>query len=160
MQVNALLDTRRRKWAAPPRIRLKRVYEPRDTPRLIEAAPPIATLVADKASDAEALHRTLERDYHIQPHIPVRENVVNGVYRRKHAACFRTHTYHRRSLIESCFSRNKRTQGQSVKNRSTKTIRTELTLRYLNDNLGLLAALHDIFNRAGTTSYLLRPLSR
>ncbi len=147
VQVNALLDARRKKWLSIV-TRLKRVHESRDLPRLIQYAPPLNTLVADKASDSESVHRTLERDYHVQPHIPVRKGVKKGVYRKKHAACFRTRTYHRRSLIESAFSKNKRTQGQAIRNRLAKTIRTEITLRYTNDNLNLLAALLDIFNRA------------
>ena len=153
VQVNALLDTRRKKWLAI-RTRLKRVHELRDTPRLIQHAPPMNTLVADKASDSESFHRTLELDYHIQPHVPVRKGVKKGMYRKKHSACFRTRTYHRRSLIESAFSKNKRTQGQAVKNRLAKTIRTELTLRYTNDNLNLLAAIHDIFNRASNLQFI------
>jgi len=69
----------------------------------------------------------------------VRRKVRSGMQRRKHAACFRTRTYHRREIVESGFSRLKRTQGGFVKNRTCKAIRAELSLRFINDNLGLLA---------------------
>ena len=148
VQVNALFDTRRKKWIAL-RTRLKRVHETRDLePLLKEAPPPIVKLVVDKVADDEDTHRNLEREHHIQPYIPIRKGVVNGMYRHKHAAFFHNKTYHRRSLIESGFGKNKRTQGGSVKNRLTRTIRTEITLRYINDNINLLAAILEIFNRA------------
>lgn len=153
VQVDALFDTRRKKWIGV-RTRLKRVHETRDLEPLIEEAPPpITKLVVDKVADDEETHRNLERVHHIEPHIPTREGVKKGVYRKKHARHFHKKTYHRRSLIETGFSKNKRTQGQSVKNRSAKTIRTEITLRYINDNLNLLAALLEIFNRAGKSYF-------
>jgi len=148
VQVDALLDTRRKKWLTPPSTRLKRVHETKDIRPLIQDALPIVKIAIDKVADDEKIHRELERDYHIQPYIPIRKGVENGLYRFKHAAYFHNKTYHRRSLIESAFGKNKRTQGQSVKNRMTKTIRTEITLRYINDNINLLATLLEIFNRA------------
>lgn len=151
-QVNALFDTRRKKWIAL-NTRLKHVHETKDVEPLMEKAPPpISVLVADKAMDAEWLHRNLERKWYVEAHIPVRSNVKNGVYRKKHTQNFRTRTYHRRSLIESGFGKNKRTQGQAVKNRLTKTIRTEITLRYVNDNLDLLKGLSQIFEIFNTAA--------
>jgi len=106
VQVDALLDTRRKKWIGL-RTRLKRVHEKRDIEQLIrEAPPPINKLVADKLFDDEKLHRNLERDHHIQPYIPIRKGVKKGIYRNKHAAYFHNKTYHRRSLIESAFGKN------------------------------------------------------
>lgn len=149
VQVTALLDTRRKKWLALS-TRLRRVHEAREVQPLLRKSPvPVLQLVMDKIADWEALHRDLERAWHVQPHVPVKKNVVRGAYRKKHAACFRLKTYHRRELIESSFSKNKRTQGQAVKNRLAKTIRTEITLRYVNDNLSLLAQIAKIFNTAG-----------
>jgi len=151
VQVNALLDTRRKKWLAV-KPRLKRVHETRDAVRVVKRSPTrIKIFTMDKAGDCEETHRLLERECGVEPHIPVRRGVHRGFYRRKHAAFFRTRTYHRRELIESGFSRIKRTQGQAVKNRSAGTIHREIVLKFMNDNLALLAKflkIHDSFNRA------------
>jgi transposase len=139
VQVNALFDTRRKKWLALS-TRLKRVHETRDVVRVVKRSPTrIRILTFDKAGDCEETHRLLERECGVEPHIPVRRGVHRGFYRRKHAAFFRTRTYHRRELIESGFSRIKRTQGQAVKNRLARTIHREIVLKFLNDNLALLA---------------------
>jgi hypothetical protein len=152
VQVNALLDTRRKAWLAV-KPRLKRVHESRDVTPLTKRSPALVqTLVMDKAGDVESVHRSLERSCGVKPHIPVRRGVHRGLYRFKHAAFFRTRTYHRRELVESGFSRVKRTQGGSVKNRSAGAIHREIVLKFLNDNLALLAEFLKIqrfFNKAG-----------
>jgi len=151
VQVNALLDTRRKAWLAV-KPRLKRVHETRDAIRVVKRSPTrIRVFTADKACDCEETHRSLERECGVKPHVPVRKNVRRGLYRRKHAAFFRTRTYHRRELIESSFSRIKRTQGQAVKNRLASTIHREIVLKFTNDNLALLAKFLKIerfFNKA------------
>ena len=138
-QCVALLDTRRKKWLAH-KIRLVRRHESKDLEPVINASlVPFKILVADKASDSEAVHKFCTAK-NIEPHIPVRRSVRWGMQRRKHLKSFRKKTYHRRSMIEAAFSRLKRGQGGFVKNRSCKGIRGELSLRFVNDNLDLLKA--------------------
>jgi len=138
VQTTALLDTRRKKWLSF-KTRLVRRHESLDFEPVVNSSRSrLEQIVADKADDSEGVHRFCARK-HIRPHIPVRRKVRSGMQRRKHAACFRTRTYHRREIVESGFSRLKRTQGGFVKNRTCKAIRAELSLRFINDNLGLLA---------------------
>lgn len=140
VQCVALLDTRRKKWLAQ-KTRLVRRHESKDLDSVINASVvPFEKLVADKASDSEAVHKFCTAKS-IEPHIPPRRNVRKGMQRKKHLALFRTRTYHRRSMIEAAFSRLKRGQGGFVKNRSCKGIRGELSLRFVNDNLNLLKAI-------------------
>jgi transposase len=143
----ALLDTRRKKWLSV-KIRLVRRNESVDFETVIEKSlVPLKVIVADKASDSEAIHKFCTRK-RIEPHIPPRRNVRKGMQRKKHLACFRKKTYHRRSIIEAAFSRLKRGQGGFVKNRSCKGIRAELMLRFVQDNLNALTALFQDFQQS------------
>jgi len=140
VQFVGLLDTKRKKWISG-KIRLVRRHESVDFEEVVDAAvAPPRKIVADKASDSEAIHKFCNRR-RIEPHIPPRRNVVKGLQRRKHLKLFRTRTYHRRSMVEAAFSRLKRGQGGFVKNRSCKGIRAELSLRLINDNLNWLKAI-------------------
>ncbi len=148
VQVVALIDTRRKKWLNL-KTRLVRRHESNDFEQVVGKSCVIPkTLVADKASDWESVHKFCSAKG-IAPHIPKRKNVFRGVQRNKHLQFFRTRTYHRRVIIESGFSRNKRAFGGFVKNHCCKTIKAEIFLRYICDNLALLKALiQEIFNRA------------
>ena len=139
----ALLDTRRKKWLSF-KPRLVRRHESKDFKTVVnQSVVPTRKLTADKASDYEFIHKhcTAKR---IEPHIPPRRNVRKGMQRRKHLALFRLRTYHRRSMVEAAFGRLKRTQGGFVKNKSCKGIRSELSLRFINDNLNLLKGLRGL----------------
>lgn len=147
VQTIALLDTRRKKWLSF-HTRLVRRHESLDFRKVVDASVvPLQKLVADKASDNEEIHKYCTNK-NIEPHIPVRRKMCRGMQRRKHTATFRTRTYHRRSLIEAAFSRLKRTQGGFVKNKTCRTIRSEVNLKILNDNLNLLQALKQLFQHS------------
>lgn len=152
VQTTALLDTRRKKWLAF-KTRLVRRHESKDFKPVVDASTiSLLKIVADKASDVEEIHKYCTRK-NIEPHIPVRAGVRKGVQRRKHLMFFRKQTYHRRSIIESAFSRLKRLNGGFVKNKGCHAIKAEVALKFLNDNLNLLKEFFlcysEIFNNAG-----------
>jgi hypothetical protein len=152
----ALLDTRRKKWLSF-KTRLVRRHESKDFEPVVEkSVVPPRKIVADKANDSEGIHKFSARK-NIELHIPPRRNVRKGVQRKKHLKSFRTRTYHRRSMVEAAFGRLKRTQGGFVKNRSCKTIKGELSLRFVNDNLNLLKALLRLFQQSLFPSVLFKP---
>ena len=150
----ALLDTRRKKWLSF-KIRLKRRHESKDFKPVVDrSVVPFGIIVADKASDSEEIHKHCTKK-HVEPHIPPRRNVSKGMQRKKHLESFRTRTYHRRSMVEAAFGRLKRTQGGFVKNRLCRTIKGELSLRFVNDNLNLLKALTRLFQQSHLSDYFL-----
>ena len=133
------------KWSVLVCTRTKRVlaefarvlpaHDVRDVQRLLDRTPVIVEkIVADKGYDAEHIHQ-LCANRRIIAIIPSRRNVRRGFYRKKMRKHYRKRTYHRREMSETVFSVLKGRSGGSVRCRSARTIRAELTLRAIAYNL-------------------------
>lgn len=135
VKLSAALDTKTKKWCAA-KVRVLPSHDIKDAKYLLEK---INTniLVADKAYDATWLHKYCN-ERGIEAHIPIRDygktHYINTV-RKRAARNFRDRTYHRRSLIESGNSSNKRKYGSSVSSKNYITIRAEVMGRLLTHNL-------------------------
>jgi hypothetical protein len=103
---------------------------------LAPAAAGARHLVADKAYDAEWLHRLLA-ELGVQPHIPVRAGTRRGRWRRRHAKEFSMKIFHRRPLVETTHSVVKRRWGGTVAARNVVMIRIEILLKLVAHNLML-----------------------
>ena len=111
-------------------------HDIRDAHILAPAAAGARHLVADKAYDAEWLHRLLE-ELGVQPHIPVRAGARRGRWRRRHTRRFSMRIFHRRPLVETTHSVVKRRWGGSVAARRAAMIRVEILARLVLHNLTL-----------------------
>lgn len=142
VKISVAFDTRRKKFCAA-KIRVLPAHDIKDVKGLLSKSKP-KILVADKAYDAEWLHK-LCKEEGIKAHIPIRlwgkPRHRNLGFRMRAVKLFRQRTYNRRQLVESGFSSLKRKHGSSVSSRSVRTIRTELYGRL---------ACHNIFGKKQT----------
>lgn len=144
VQATALVDTRTKKCVAL-RVRAKRRHDALDRFYLLKRSSVLPeTLVADKAYDANDLHRFAKQNGFVTM-IPVRKNIRKGFYRKYMKKFFRTRTYHRRVMVESKFSSVKRRSGGHVASRSARTQRAEIFTRFTTSNMDFLKK-HKIFN--------------
>lgn len=136
VKLSAALNTQNKKFPVA-KIRVLPAHDIRDAQHLLKHSNP-KVAVADKAYDAEKLHRFC-KEHGIRAHIPLRKkgkpkhNCMS--VRRKAAKKFKLRVYHRRELVESGFSSIKRKYGSSVASRSVRTIRTEVYGRLVCHNL-------------------------
>jgi len=131
-KLSILISTRSKKILAAS-YRKNNVHDIRDARKLLlNADTKPATLVADKAYDAEWLHE-LCHELGIKVIIPVRKGIAHGFYRKRMQ--FNARIYHRRSMVESAFSKLKRMFGSSVRCISVKAQRSEIYCSMILYNL-------------------------
>lgn len=132
IKTSILVDTRTRKVLAYA-CRILPRHDVKDVPALLKCVN-IRTLVADKGYDAESVHE-LCNFAGIRSIIPKKSNIRRGFYRRKMLKLFNLRIYHRRETAECVFSRIKQCYGSFVRCRSARTIRAEITMRFILHNL-------------------------
>ena len=136
IKLSVAFDTRKKKYCAA-KIRVLPAHDVRDAiPLLKKISPKI--LVADKGYDSNNIHEYCKQNK-IRAHIPLRKlgkaRHHNMSQRRIAAKKFNIRTYHRREIVESGNSSNKRKYGSSVSSRKVRTIRTEIYGRLACHNL-------------------------
>lgn len=149
LKLSILIDTRSKKILAL-RLRAKRAHDIKDAKYLLNRAIRPSKLVADKAYDAEWLHRFCA-SLNIKAIIPMRDYGTKKIYRgksfRKYAQKnFRTRTYNRRAMIESVFSAIKRKFGASISSTTISAQRAEMYCRAIAHNI--FVAFIDFLNAA------------
>ena len=141
LKTSIIVDTRTKKILAV-RLRAKPAHDVKDVKYLLKRLKKKPNkLVADKAYDAEWIHRHCHA-LSIQAMIPMRNYGTKKIYRgkslRKRAQKhFNKITYHRREIVESVFSAIKRKFGASVSSLSAHTMRAEMYCRAITHNLFL-----------------------
>jgi transposase len=131
-KLSILISTRSKKILAA-NYRKSNAHDIRDARKLLlNSAVKPAALVADKAYDAEWLHEYCH-EIGIKPIIPVRKGIAHGFYRKRMR--FNAGIYHRRSMVESAFSKLKRMFGSSMRCISVKTQRSEIFCSMILYNL-------------------------
>ena len=136
IKLSVAFDTRKKKYCAA-KIRILPAHDIKDAKILIKKSKP-KVIVADKAYDAGWLHQFCY-DNKIRSVIPIRNcgkpRHKNFSIRMKAAKIFKMRTYHRRELVESGNSSNKRKYGSSANSKTVRTIRTEIYARLACHNL-------------------------
>ena len=148
LKVSIAIDTRTKKILAL-RLRATKAHDIRDAKYLLKGIK-AKKLVADKAYDAEWLHRHCH-SLSIQAVIPMRDYGTKKIYRGKSyrklsSKKFNLRTYHRREMIESVFSAIKRKFGSSVSSVKFSAQRAEMYCRAIAHNIFLF--LLDFLNAA------------
>jgi len=142
IKVSIAFDTKKKRYCAA-KIRVLPAHDVRDAIPLLKKIKP-KILVADKGYDSNNIHEYCKQNK-INAHIPLRNwqktRHHNMSQRRMAAKHFNIRTYHRREIIESGNSSNKRKYGSSVNSRKIRTIRTEIYSRLTCHNLFLLTYL-------------------
>ena len=136
IKLSVAFDTMKKKYCAA-KIRVRPAHDIKDAKSLIKKASP-KMIVADKAYDANWLHEYC-KSRNIKAVIPIRRwgkpKHKNFSIRMQAAKCFKIRIYHRRELVESGNSSNKRKYGSSVSSKKVRTIRTEVYARLACHNL-------------------------
>jgi len=136
IKLSASFDTKLKKWCSS-KIRVIPRHDMKDAQLLLKDIQ-AKKIVADKAYDAEKLHKYCA-EHNIEVHIPLKNYGEAEHYmwscRRKAAKHFRLRTYHRRELIESGFSSLKRKFGSGVNSKTARTIRAEVNMKMICHNL-------------------------
>ena len=140
LKVSLAVDTRTKKILAL-RLRATKAHDIRDAKYLLERSEKPSKLVADKAYDAEWLHRYCH-SLSIQAVIPMRDYGTKKIYRGKSyrklsSKRFNFRTYRRREMIESVFSAIKRKFGSSVSSVKFSAQRAEMYCRAIAHNIFL-----------------------
>lgn len=137
IQVTAIREVCTQKWLAI-KVHNKQVGEaPQAIPLLNQLSKKPAVLTADKAYDAEYIHEYAS-DHNILTVIPVKKNTKRGFYRRQMKHRYKDSLYHRRSLIETGFSGNKRHSSSFVNSHYATTRKAEIHARYITQNIQLI----------------------
>ncbi len=127
IKVSVAFDTRKKKYCGA-KIRVLPAHDIRDAIPLLKKTKP-KVFVADKAYDANSIQEYCKK-HKIKAHIPIRNKGKvrhnNMSTRRLAAKHFNIKTYHRREIVESGNSSNKRKYGSSVSSKTVRTIRTEV----------------------------------
>jgi len=110
----------------------------------------IASVVADKGYDSNQIRRYIWYRLKAESHIPLkkldkRSDKENSVYRRKQARVFDETKYHRRALIETVHSVEKRVMRDDVLATSSAGQHAELRFRAIAYNSRRLALTTDDF---------------
>lgn len=136
IKVSVAFDTRKKKYCAA-KIRVLPAHDVKDAIPLLKKTSP-KVLVADKGYDANFIHLYCRKNK-IRAHVPLRKlgkvRHHNLSARRIAAKHFNLKTYHRREIVESGNSSNKRKYGSSVNSKKVRTIRTEVYGRLACHNL-------------------------
>ena len=139
LKLSIAVDTRTKKILAI-RLRARKCHDIKDVKYLIRRLPDKpAKLLADKAYDAEWLHRYCH-SLGIQAVIPMRDYGTKKIYRgkslrKKAQLSFRIRTYHRREMVEAVFSAFKRKFGPSLSSVKLSAQRAEVYCRAIAHNL-------------------------
>lgn len=134
-KLSVLVDSRSKKCLAF-RFRARQAGDSKDVPYLLRHSHNLPVkLIADSAYDVES--QVFEACYSrgVVPVVKPRKNAVRGFYRKRARRAFDLRAYHRRSLVESYFSALKRRYGGSLRCRSARTQRAEITGRIILKNL-------------------------
>lgn len=83
----------------------------------------------DKAYDSEEIRRVVLEEVCVACIIPLKRKAKNGVYRRASREAFDERRYHRRNLVETVFSVEKRVFGDVNHSRSDRLRNKESKLR-------------------------------
>ncbi len=147
VKLGILADTHSKKILSA-RIRALPAHDIRDAKYLLEKSPVFQKfLVGDTAYDAESLHKFCF-DNNIKSVIKPRKNVKRGFYRKQMRKFYEEKIYHKRSNVESAFSKLKRLFGSDVRCQSARTQRAEIYCKLIAYNLSIFLSLLDFFNRA------------
>jgi len=144
VKLSVFYDIDNRKFLAL-KIRRKLRHDVKDFPNLFKKFHNFQNFFADRGYDSEKIYeKCFERG--IQTFIKPKKNIRRGFYRRKQMKNYSEETYHQRSLVETGFSCLKRKYGGYTLTKSAKSVRAELYLRAIANNLNLIS--QEIFNRA------------
>lgn len=132
VKVSAAIDTRTKRFCAA-KIRVLPAHDLKDAGYLIQVSNP-RIAVLDKGYVSEKLYEHAHNQG-VLLMIPAKKNARRGFFRRRMHAKFNLRTYHRREIVESCFSAMKRKYGSSVSSKTARTIRTEVYCRLACHNL-------------------------
>ena len=84
----------------------------------------------DKGYDAECIHKVIREETNAEPHIPLRDGkALTGEYRQLMLTEFDEDKYHRRSIVETVISVEKRVFGDNNTSRSDRLRNKESKLR-------------------------------
>jgi hypothetical protein len=150
LKTSILVDTRTKKILAV-RLRARRAHDIKDVKYLLKRVSNIPSkLVADKAYDAEWVHRYCLRRG-IKAIIPMRNYGTKKIYRgksyrKKAQKHFNLRSYHRREMVESVFSAIKRKFGASLSSVKLKAQKAEMCCRAIAHNISVI--LCDFLNAA------------
>jgi len=144
LKLSIAVDTRTKKILAV-RLRARKSHDIKDVKYLVRRLPSMpAKLLADKAYDAEWVHRYCH-SLGIQAIIPMRDYGSKKIYRgkslrKKAQLSFRIKTYHRREMVEAVFSAFKRKFGPSLSSVKLSAQRAEVYCRAIAHNLFFVTA--------------------
>ena len=159
LKVSVIVDTRNKKILAV-RLRAKSAHDVKDVKYLLRRLTnKPKKLVADKAYDAEWVHR-LCQDLEIKAVIPMRNFGTKKIYRGRSLRQisnkrFALRTYHRREMVESVFSAIKRKFGASVSSVKLSAQKAEMYCRAIAHNiLGFVLGLFERNRNGSVVDYL------
>jgi len=135
-KLSALLDLKTKKFLVM-RIRTTPRNDMQDVKYLLSRISDVKMFCGDKGYDAEWLHK-LCYWRGIQTYIPSRRNVRHGWARKNQMKNWNKKAYNLRSNVESGFSAIKRKYGGSVRAKKIGGMRSEILLKGIAHNLGLV----------------------
>lgn len=136
VKLSVLIDTRSKRMLSA-RVRALPAHDIRDAKYLVShSSQSIQNVTGDSAYDAESLYEFCYNK-NIIAVVKPRKNARRGFYRKKMKRLYDEHIYHKRSNVESAFSRLKRLFGGSVRCRTARTQRAEVFCRLIVYNLSL-----------------------
>jgi len=136
VKLSVFYDIDNRKFLAL-KIRKKPRHDVKDFPSLFEKYHNFKNFFADRGYDSEKIYeKCFEKG--IQTFIKPKKNIKRGFYRRKQMKNYSEEKYHQRSLVETGFSCLKRKYGGYTLTKSARSVKAELYLRAIANNLNLI----------------------
>ena len=135
-KLSAFFDLDFKKFCAL-KIRIKPRHDIKDFKSLLNKFSDFSFLFGDSAYCVEDLYEECF-DRKIQTFIKPKKKAKKGFYRRKQQKEYDDNFYHKRSLIESGFGSLKRKYGGNVLARKQHGIKSEIYLKAISHNLGLM----------------------
>ena len=134
IKLSALVDVKTRKILSA-RVRVRPAHDVRDVHGLIRRCRKRPwVLVADKGYDSEPLHEWLD-EQGVWSIAPPRRGCRHGRHRTRLRDHFPEAEYAERNIVEAVFRRLKALFGGHVRGRTARTVRAELFMRLILNNL-------------------------
>ncbi len=135
VKLSVFYDIDNRKFLAL-KIRRKPRHDVKDFSSLFKKYHNFKNFLADRGYDSEKIYEKCFENG-IQTFIKPKKNIKRGFYRRKQMKNYSEEKYHHRSLVETGFSCLKRKYGSYTLTKSAKSVKAELYLRAIANNLNL-----------------------
>ncbi len=134
VKLSILVDVESRKVLSA-RVRVKPAGDVRDVHGLVQRAtePPLV-IVMDKGYDSEPLHEWLD-ERGVRSIAPPRKGCRHGRHRTNLRDHFPNDEYGQRNIVEAVFRRLKALFGSHVRGRSARTVRAEIFMRLILQNI-------------------------